>query len=316
MRAIRTIAEREFRALITAPLGYVVILFFLLVSAVFFVAPLQRGLAHMRMVVGNTTIWLVFLLPAITMRLLAEEKKQGSIEILMTSPVTETQVVLGKYLGALGYYLVMLFSTFQFVFALAWVRKSQVSAFFPTYVGLILVAVTLVLLALAALRESRVLGLVTAVSAVSTLICVGFAMHQMGEWGPALTGYIGLLLIGATFLAIGLMTSALTRNQIIAWVSTAAILLGLTVLIGWMAEQLPGQLPVKEANADVGATLKFAVNMVVYGLVQVLKALSLQEYLQNFAMGVLDLRDLVLYLSLIAASLFFAVRGLTTSRWT
>src|SRR3712207_9570183 len=94
MRAIWTIAGREFRALITAPIGYVVMTFFLFVSGVFFIAPLQANVANIRYVVGNTTIWLVFLLPALTMRLLAEEKKQGTIELLMTSPVTETQVVL------------------------------------------------------------------------------------------------------------------------------------------------------------------------------------------------------------------------------
>ena len=116
MRAIGTIAEREFRALITAPLGFVVMMFFLFVSSIFFIAPLQANVAHIRWLISNTTVWLVFLLPALTMRLLAEEKKQGTIELLMTSPVTEAQVVIGKYLGVLGYYLVMLFATLPYVF--------------------------------------------------------------------------------------------------------------------------------------------------------------------------------------------------------
>src|SRR5688500_11170631 len=115
MRAILTIAEREFKALVTAPIGYVVMTFFLFVSGVFFVAPLQANVANIRYVVGNTTIWLVFLLPALTMRLIAEEKKTGTIELLMTSPVTETQVVVGKFLGVLAYYALILFSTFQFI---------------------------------------------------------------------------------------------------------------------------------------------------------------------------------------------------------
>lgn len=315
MRTIGTIAEREFRALVTAPLGYVIMLFFLFVSSIFFVAPLQRGFATMRLVVGNTTIWLVFLLPALTMRLLAEEKKQGTLELLMTSPVTETQVVVGKYLGVLAYYAVMLFSTLQYVFALAWVRDKTPSPFFPTYVGLFLTALTLVLLALGSVRESRPLGIAAAVSAVATAICAGFAMKEMGEWGPALTGYIGLFMLGAVFLAIGVLTSGLTRNQIISWVSTAAILLFLTVLISWMSDQLPDQLPTREANADFGATLQYLFGMMLYGLTQVFKALSLQQNLENFAQGVLDLRDFVLYLSFIVASLFFAVRGLQTSRW-
>lgn len=314
MRAIYTIAEREFRAFITSPIGYVVMTFFLLVSGVFFIAPLQQNVANLRYVVGNTVIWLVFLLPALTMRLIAEEKKQGTIELLMTSPVTETQVVLGKYLGVLAYYVLILFSSLQFVFVMGWVRKAQTNAFFPTYTGLLLCAATLVVLTLAALQESRPLGLAAAALAVATLICSGFSAAQMGEWGPALTGYLGLLMLGAVFLAIGVLASGLTRNQIIAWVSTAAVLLMLTVLIGWLTNSIPSAPPTLEANPNVMTYIGFGFQWAWYVIGQVLQALNLQAYLENFAQGVLDLRDFVLYLSLIAVSLFFAVRGLATSR--
>ena len=315
MRAIYTIAEREFRALVTAPIGYVVMTFFLFVAGVFFVAPLQQNIANIRYVVGNTTIWLVFLLPALTMRLLAEEKKQGTIELLMTSPVTEAQVVIGKYLGVLAYYGVILFSTMQFVFVLGWVRKSDASAIFPTYTGLILTAASLITLTFAALQESKPLAIVTGLLMVATLICAGFAAAQMGEWGPVLTGYLGLLMLGAVFLAIGVLTSALTRNQIISWVSTAAILLMLTVLIGWLTQSLPATAPTLEASPNFGAYVSFGFGWVVYVLAQVLQALNLQAYLENFAQGVLAARDFILYLSLIVLSLFFAIRGLATSRW-
>jgi ABC-2 type transport system permease protein len=315
MRNVLTIAEREFRALMTAPLGFVVMLFFLFVSSVFFIAPLQQNVANIRYVVGNTTIWLVFLLPALTMRLLAEEKKQGTIELLMTSPVTEAQVVMGKYLGVLAYYMVILFTTLQYLFVLGWVRKSGANPVFPTFTGLLLIGVTLVVLTLAALHESRPLGIAALFLAASTIICAGFAAQQMGEWGPALTGYLGLLMIGASFLAIGVLTSGLTRNQIIAWVSTAAILLTLTVLISWLTQSLPTAAPVLQASPDFVAYLGFGFGWVLYAFAQILQTLSLQAYLENFAQGVLDARDFVLYLSLITASLYFAVRGLATSRW-
>jgi ABC-2 type transport system permease protein len=314
MRGIFTIARREFNALITAPIGYVVMTFFLFVAGVFFVAPLQQNVASIRYVIGNTTIWLVFLLPALTMRLLAEEKKQGTIELLMTSPVTETQVVLGKYLGVLAFYVVMLFSTLQFVFALGMVRQADAQPFFPTYTGLVLTVATLITLTFAALQESRTLWLVAGVLGVSTLICSGFAAAQMGEWGPVLTGYLGLLMLGAVFLAIGVLASGLTRNQIIAWVSTAAVLLALTVLISWLTGSVPATAPTLEASPNFGSYVGFAWGWVVYALAVVLQALNLQAYLENFAQGVLDLRDFLLYVSLIGVSLFFAVRGLTTSR--
>jgi ABC-2 type transport system permease protein len=314
MRPIFTIADREFRSLVTAPLGYVVMTFFLFVSGIFFIAPLQANIANIRYVVGNTTIWLVFLLPALTMRLLAEEKKTGTIELLMTSPVTETQVVIGKYLGVLAYYALMLFSTAQFVFVLGMVRKSDANPIFPTYTGLVLLAATLVTLTFAALQESRTLTIITALLGAGTLVCTGFAAVQMGEWGPALSGYLGLFLLGAVFLAIGVLASGLTKNQIIAWVSTAAVLLLLTVLISWLTRDIPATAPALAASPNAGDYASFAIEWMKFAFLHVLQALSLQATLENFAQGVLDLRDLVLYASLIGASLFFAVRGLTTSR--
>jgi ABC-2 type transport system permease protein len=314
MRAIWTIAEREFRALITAPLGYVVMMFFLFVSSIFFLAPLQANVAHIRWTISNTTVWLVFLLPAVTMRLLAEEKKQGTIELLMTSPVTETQVVLGKFFGVLAYYKVLLFATLPYVLVLGMVRKSGANPIFPTYTGLVLTGATLLVMTLAALKESKALTAGAILLGIGTLVCVGLACGQMGEWGPVLTGYLGLLMLGAVFLAIGLLASGLTRNQIIAWVSTAAVLLCLTFLIGWATGDNPPTAPELEANPGPGAYLSFAWGWVWYVLMQVLGAVNLQTYLQNFAQGVLDVRDLFLYVSLIIVSLFFAVRGLTTSR--
>jgi ABC-2 type transport system permease protein len=314
MRPIFTIADREFRSLVTAPLGYVVMTFFLFVSGIFFIAPLQANIANIRYVVGNTTIWLVFLLPALTMRLLAEEKKTGTLELLMTSPVTETQVVLGKYLGVLAYYALILFSTAQFVFVLGLVRKSDANPIFPTYTGLVLLAATLVTLTFAALQESRPLTIAASLLGAGTLVCAGFSAVQMGEWGPALSGYLGLFFLGAVFLAIGVLASGLTKNQIIAWVSTAAVLLLLTVLISWLTRDIPATAPALAASPNMGDYAAFGIDWIKFAFLHVLQALSLQSTLENFAQGVLDLRDLILYASLIGASLFFAVRGLTTSR--
>jgi ABC-2 type transport system permease protein len=314
MRPILTIADREFRSLVTAPLGYVVMTFFLFVSGIFFIAPLQANIANIRYVVGNTTIWLVFLLPALTMRLLAEEKKTGTLELLMTSPVTETQVVIGKYLGVLAYYALILFSTAQFVFVLGLVRKSDANPIFPTYTGLVLLAATLVTLTFAALQESRPLSIAAALLGAGTLVCAGFSAVQMGEWGPALSGYLGLFFLGAVFLAIGVLASGLTKNQIIAWVSTAAVLLLLTVLISWLTRDIPATAPALAASPNMGDYAAFGIDWIKFAFLHVLQALSLQSTLENFAQGVLDLRDLILYASLIGASLFFAVRGLATSR--
>jgi ABC-2 type transport system permease protein len=136
----------------------------------------------------------------------------------------------------------------------------------------------------------------------------------MGEWGPAVTGYLGLFLLGAVFLAIGLLASGLTKNQIIAWVSTAAVLLLLTVLISWLTRDIPATAPVLAAGPNTGDYFNFVGEWIKFGFMHILQAMSLQSTLENFAQGVLDIRDFILYASLIGASLFFAVRGLTTSR--
>ena len=315
MRSIYTIAVREFRSLITAPIGYVVMAFFLVVSGIFFLAPLRQNIGSIRYVLANVTVWLIFLLPALTMRLLSEEKKQGTLELLMTAPVTETQVVLGKYFGVLAYYCLMLLTMLQFVFTLAVVRKTGGgNDLFPGYIGLVLTAVTLVLITLAALNESRPLTVAALVAAAVTVGCAIPAARQMGEWGPVLTGFLGLLTLGGVFLAIGVLTSALTRHQIISWVVTAAVLLMITFLIGWMTQNLPSNPPTLEASPNFMTYLGYSMGWVWFALQQVFQALNMQSYLENFGQGVLDLRDFILSFSLIAASLFFAVRGLTAAR--
>jgi ABC-2 type transport system permease protein len=136
----------------------------------------------------------------------------------------------------------------------------------------------------------------------------------MGEWGPAFTGYLGLFLLGAVFLAIGVLASGLTKNQIIAWVSTAAVLLMMTVLISWLTRDIPASAPELAASPNAGDYFTFAWEWVKFSFLHVLQALSLQATLENFSQGVLDLRDFILYGSIIGAALFFAVRGLTSAR--
>jgi hypothetical protein len=92
------------------------------------------------------------------------------------------------------------------------------------------------------------------------------------------------------------------------------VLLLLTVLINWLTQSLPATAPTLEANPGPMAYIGFGFGWVFYVLQQILQALNLQSYLENFAQGVLDLRDFVLYASLIAVTLFFSVRGLTSSR--
>src|SRR4249920_3163389 len=194
MRNVLAIAQKELKSYFSSPIAYIVIGLFALFFGYFFAVYLQVFLRDsmggemgqqpmnvnqqmLRPVLQNVTVLLLFVLPAITMRTYAEERRSGTIELLLTSPVSDVQIVLGKFLGALALYAVML-------------------------------SVTLV--------HNGVLFL-----------------YGHPEWKPILTSYFGLLLLGGSFLSVGLFISTLTTNQIVAYIATFSTFLLLWV-ISWI----------------------------------------------------------------------------------
>src|SRR2546427_533480 len=208
MKATLAIAERELKAYFLSPVGYVVIAGFLLLASYMFYLPLAiMGDLSLRRWTYNIVIIFVILVPALTMRLIAEERKTGTIEVLTTSPVTDAQVIVGKFLGCLAFYAVMLVTTFIYPFVLRSVGKP--------------------------------------------------------EMGPIITGYMGLLLFGGSFVAIGLLASALSKSQIVGFVSAFVVLLFL-FLMQWMAGSGTGWLS------------------------SVIQVIGIQQHLENFAKGIID----------------------------
>jgi ABC-2 type transport system permease protein len=187
-------------------------------------------------VLQNMTVVALFITPMLTMRLFAEEKRQGTIELLATSPVTSMQIILGKFLGALGLFALMVL-TGLVNFALLWHYATT-----PP------------------------------------------------EWKPVATGVLALLLVGACFIAMGLFVSTLTRNQIVAGILTFCLLLGIWTL-GWADEPTAG--PVMKVVSYLGVT----------------------NHMQDMVKGVLDLKDVVFYLSFIAFGLFLAQQSVESQRW-
>ncbi len=234
MRPVLAIAHRELRSYFASPIGWIVLATFMAFVGYFFWAAIAlAGIGEMRMWYSNTTIILIILLPALTMRLFAEERQKGTIEVLMTSPVTDTQAVFGKYLGALAFYAIMLILTLQF----------------PV-----------------------------------TLTKVGSP-----DRGPFYSGYLGMLLFGGTFLAVGLLISTMTKSQVVAYVGTLFVLLFLW-LLAW-----------------VGTGDAWWQKLLQY--------VSLPTHLDAFAKGLIDTRDLFFYLSFIGGMLFLTVRALAAWKW-
>jgi ABC-2 type transport system permease protein len=235
MKATLTIAERELKTYFLSPVGYVVIGGFLALASFLFYMPLAlMGEPSMRHWTYNIVIILIILVPALTMRLIAEERRTGTVEVLSTSPVTDSQVVLGKFLGCLGFYTAMLALTFTYPIILTRVGKP--------------------------------------------------------EMGPIFAIYLGLFLFGASFVAIGLLASALSKSQVVGFVSAFVVLLFL-FLIEWMAQ----------AGAGWMSTL--------------IRYIGIQQHLENFGKGIIDTKDIIYYLSVVALCLLLSVRAMQAWKW-
>ena len=248
------IFKKELRLYFTSPVAYVVFTIFLLISGYFFYSifafftimsmqsAMNPALARdlnvtegiLRPLFSNLSVVMLLVMPILTMRLFAEEKKTGTIELLLTYPVRDGEVLLGKYAAAVALYLLLLLFT----------------AIYP--------------------------GLV--------------AYFARLEWGPLLSGYLGLVLMGGTFLAVGVLVSSLTENQIVAAIVTFGVLLIFWV-IGWSAD--------------------FAGPW--WG--RLLSHLSILEHFDNFAKGVIDTRDVIYYLNFTLLALFLTLRSLESKRW-
>jgi gliding motility-associated transport system permease protein len=245
MRAVWATFDRELRAYFFAPLAYVVLFFFLVINGFVFAMivsflndPRSSGGRPLDLFFGGTLFfWLVLLFvgPVLTMRLLSEELRSGSIEVLMTAPVTEGQVVAGKYLAALTFYLFLWLPTLA-------------------YAGII-------------------------------------AYHEKVDWGPIAAGYLGILGIGALFLAVGLFASAMTRSQLMAAIITFALLIFLFSF--GLLENLVNDETAKQA----------------FGY------LNLWNHMDEFAKGIVDSRRLVYYASATLFFLFLTSRALADRKW-
>ena len=230
MSNVIPILKKELRSYFASPVAYIVLSVFVLICGWFFSTSLfVVGQASMRNVFTIIPFVFTFFVPAITMRLLSEEKKAGTFELLVTMPISDIEVIVGKYLAAL------------------------------------------VLLAVA-------IGL-TSINAF-TIAMLGKADH-----GATFAGYVGLLLLGAGYLAIGVLASSLTENQIVAFITSFLVIFVLS-LIDKVLIFFPA------------------------ALASIFEYMSAEYHFNNIARGVLDSRDLVYYASLVAIGLYFSARAL------
>jgi gliding motility-associated transport system permease protein len=230
-----TIFRRELGSYFNSAIAYIVITVFLLISGyLYFSQVFLVGEATLRDFFGITPLIFIFFGPAVTMKLLAEEKRSGTIELLVTMPVTDWQVVVGKFLAALAVITVAILLTLAYPITLS----------------------------------------------------------TMGDldWGAVIGGYIGLVMLAGAYVAIGVMTSSWTHDQVVSFIVAFGITFSL-YLLGKMVPLMPA------------------------GLAPIVEYMTLDSHFNNIAKGVIDSRDVIYYVSLIGACLFMATQSLDSRRW-
>jgi ABC-2 type transport system permease protein len=237
MKNAITVARKEFRTYFESPIAYIFITaFLLLVNFLYLWTFFVTGQADMRPFFGFMPFVFLFLVPSITMRLWAEERKMGTLEVLLTLPVQEKEVVLGKFIASFLFLLVMVALTFNI----------------PLLVG--------------------VLG--------------------DPDWGTIICGYLGCLLMGASYLAIGLFASAISDNQIVAFILAIAICTAMLIVGEW-----------------------FFLILVPDVLVPFFNFLGLGTHFESMGRGVIDTRDLLYYISVIGVLLYLNVNTVENRTW-
>lgn len=141
MNNILTIFRKELRSYFSSPVAYIVLAVFLIITGWFFTSNLfLGGVVTMRNVFDIIPFIFLFFIPAITMRSFAEEKKTGTIELLLTKPITDLDIVIGKFLAALALTAVALLFTWIYVISLSFIGKLDFGAVTGAYIGLLLMA--------------------------------------------------------------------------------------------------------------------------------------------------------------------------------
>ena len=224
------IFKKELRSYFSSPIAYCIIIAFLLVSTWLFFwlgGFFLENQAHMRAFFVLMPWMFLFIAPATTMRLWAEEKKMGTVEILMTLPVRSYEVILGKYLASFVLFAVMICLTFP----------------------------------------------------------VPALVFYLGDpdGGQIFASYIGVFLMGAAYIAIGLCASTLTENQIIAFI--------------------------------LGIVMSLVFFLVGFADMQLLSYLGLGTHFMSIARGVIDSRDLIYYFSMTGFFLYLSVLFVEVRSW-
>lgn len=230
MRRAWAIARKELEIFFISPIAYVILFAFGLISGYYFfifVFDVKDAVQIIPLLCRLLVFITLFMAPFLTMRLISEERRSGTLEILFTSPVTEGEIILGKFIGSMVFYVIL--------------------------TGLVL---------------------------FDSIVLVVFGRPDIGV---ILSNYLGLLLVGGCFISVGLLASAMARNQIVAAMLAFLFLLFLG-LVGWIGAGMSGIMK------------------------SVFAYFSIMDHFGNLNMGIIDSTDIVYFLSFTALNLVLSAR--------
>lgn len=237
MNKITAVTRKELSSYFNSPLGYIVIsVFLMLMGWLFMQTFFLQGQSSMRSFFSLLPVVFMFILPAITMSAWAEEKKSGTVEVLLTLPVRSSDVVISKFLSSFVFLSIMLMFTLTIPYMISTIGNPDI-------------------------------GIIEA-------------------------GYLGALLLGSSYIAIGLWISSITKNQIVSFLLSAGIIF-VFFIIGnsFITDSLPNPF---------GEIARF---------------LSLSSHFDSILRGVVSLADVIYYLSIIAFFLFLNAREVNLKKW-
>jgi len=232
------IFKREIKAYFTSPLGYIFLAMFYFIGGLFFSQLLNQNSSAIEAVFGNMIIIVIIVIPILTMRLLSEEKRQKTDQLLMTSPVNISGIVIGKYLAAFVMYLIGLFSTVLYILVIGSFVKPN--------------------------------------------------------WNIFLGNFLGLALVGAALIAIGLFVSSLTENQMVAAILSFGIMMFIFLF--------------DLVKTSVPTDMKFLNKLIDY--------LSITNRYNDFTSGILNVSHIIFFVSFAIVFNFLTIRMLERKRWS
>lgn len=237
MRNVTALTQRELSSIFYSLIAYIVGVLFLVATATLFTRNtlIEGGEASMQALFQHMAWLLLLALPLITMRMVSDEYATGTIETLMTAPISDAEVVIGKFVGAMTFYIGLLVATLVYVIVLTKFGSPDLGAIFY--------------------------------------------------------GYLGLLLLGGLYVAVGLFTSSMTRHQLIAAMTGIAILGIITYALDYLGTVVSGHWRI------------------------VLSHFNALHHFEDFSRGIVDTKSIVFFVSATLFFLFLSVKVMESKRW-